>query len=539
MKKQMIQDLVKGKRGITLIALVITIIVLLILAGISISMLSGDNSILKKATDAKEMTDKAQVVEKARLDIMAKVAEKRGSDLTDGEIKEILGTYFTNDTIPQDLTDLTQKLKTKSGGYNVELSEILKGVNIATGKVNPTELTINLEIKNTPQAIPTGGNVASVNDENIPIPTGFYPVADTEKTTGFVISSVEGDDINNTKGGNQFVWVPVNQNQKLKLEISAPEDITAIKLTDPAGEVISVGTFSGNTFTNDKINPTYNGEYKVEVTAGETKSQTLVVRSLYAKDIFNDYFTDEWTADAQYNMYKGYGMEDEQIWQMISGPAGKNITNRAEFDAFFRDNMRGIGYKDLEEEDYTNSVNTYGGFYIGRYEAGSDSGTLVSKANVDPYVNVKRSKAKDLAVAMYSGKSHLLTDAAWDRTLGWIIQTSNNVDLSAAVANSSGWGNYSDSKVMKSDGTTVLKASETATKLKTGETTYTKVNNIYDLAGNVYEWTSAQSPNSDYPCVIRGGSYDYTGSYSPASNRYLNEESIYDDFNGIRVALFL
>ena len=53
----------KSTNGITLIALVITIIVLLILAGISISMLSGKNSILQRATDAKADTERTQVKE--------------------------------------------------------------------------------------------------------------------------------------------------------------------------------------------------------------------------------------------------------------------------------------------------------------------------------------------------------------------------------------------------------------------------------------------------------------------------------------------
>ena len=50
----------KRDRGITLIALVVTIIVLLILAGVSISMLTGQNGILNKAADAKEKTETAQ-----------------------------------------------------------------------------------------------------------------------------------------------------------------------------------------------------------------------------------------------------------------------------------------------------------------------------------------------------------------------------------------------------------------------------------------------------------------------------------------------
>ena len=63
---------------------------LLILAGISISMLTGDNSLLKRAGEAKEMTDKSQIVEQARLDILGEIADKSGLDMTDVEIKDIL-----------------------------------------------------------------------------------------------------------------------------------------------------------------------------------------------------------------------------------------------------------------------------------------------------------------------------------------------------------------------------------------------------------------------------------------------------------------
>ena len=57
----------RDTRGITLIALVITIIVLLILAGVSISLLSGDNGILNKASSAKSNTEQSGVLEEIRL----------------------------------------------------------------------------------------------------------------------------------------------------------------------------------------------------------------------------------------------------------------------------------------------------------------------------------------------------------------------------------------------------------------------------------------------------------------------------------------
>ena len=67
MREKILKKNIKNERAITLIALVITIIVLLILAGISISMLSGDNSILQKAIDAKERTSTAQEEEAAKV----------------------------------------------------------------------------------------------------------------------------------------------------------------------------------------------------------------------------------------------------------------------------------------------------------------------------------------------------------------------------------------------------------------------------------------------------------------------------------------
>ena len=116
--------------GITLIALVVTIIVLLLLAGISVQMLTGEYGILQRAGEAREITDKNQIVEQARLDILGEIAGKKGEDPTETKIIEILGTYFKEDTIPEDLSDLNQVMKTKSGGYTVKLSEVLDGVAI-------------------------------------------------------------------------------------------------------------------------------------------------------------------------------------------------------------------------------------------------------------------------------------------------------------------------------------------------------------------------------------------------------------------------
>ena len=126
------KNTLKSRKGITLIALVITIIVLLILAGISISMLSGDNGILQKAIDAKTKTERASVIEQARTDILGQVAENNGGNITKQQLKDILNTYFDNNEvialdIPDDTSTSNEELTSKEGNYKIKLSEIYSG----------------------------------------------------------------------------------------------------------------------------------------------------------------------------------------------------------------------------------------------------------------------------------------------------------------------------------------------------------------------------------------------------------------------------
>ena len=393
-------------------------------------------------------------------------------------------------------------------------------------------------------------SVGSVTSENIPIPTGFHLVSGTNKAGGFVISSVQNDDLANSQGGDQFVWIPVEQNQKLSLVVKSPEDITSIKLIDPVGDEINLGISGsiGKSFEKTNIDPTYNGVYKAEVTIGTEKTtETLLVRSLYAQDAFNDYFTDEKIEGDVYNKYNSMVGSPNNVAIVCQRLGlGENKT-MDDFKAW----ILGKGHTDPSTNSTTNlnyatSVNTNGGFYIARYEAGSttkrtsgnastDGSTMnapLSKSGVDTYNYVTRSQAIKIAEKMYSGKSYLITNAAWDRTLGWIINSNDkSLTIANVVSDSKSWGNYLDSS---------FSATGTGSLAQTGAFgNNTKVNNIYDLAGNVFEWTSATSPVSSSPCVIRGGYCYLPGSNHPASSRYYNDETGYGDSSGFRVALFL
>ena len=94
---------------------------------------------------------------------------------------------------------------------------------------------------------------------------------------------------------------------------------------------------------------------------------------------------------------------------------------------------------------------------------------------------ISQTDALSNAKNMYTSSeftSSLLTGAAWDRTLSWLEET-GEVTLEEIIVDSKSWGNYNDDSF---SGTTSL--------INTGSMTQTEANNIYDIAGNLSEWTT-------------------------------------------------
>lgn len=89
-------------------------------------MLSGDNGILQRTTEAKEKSERAQIIENSRLDILAQIAENKGEDISEEQFKTVLNKYFYDvpNTIPDDLSDLNL---TSIKGYTVKGNEIYDG----------------------------------------------------------------------------------------------------------------------------------------------------------------------------------------------------------------------------------------------------------------------------------------------------------------------------------------------------------------------------------------------------------------------------
>lgn len=123
---------IRNTKGITLISLVVTIIILLILAGVSIATLTGDNGLLNKAKEAKIATEIASIKEEIQTEIISKQAENYGN-ISDDSLKDILEKYGTL----SEEEKLTDKTLTTKENYEIKVSDIWNGTTKEDGPKDP------------------------------------------------------------------------------------------------------------------------------------------------------------------------------------------------------------------------------------------------------------------------------------------------------------------------------------------------------------------------------------------------------------------
>ena len=447
-----------NQTGITLIALVVTIVVLLILAGVSLNAIFSENGIIKRAQDAQNKMDEA----------------------TQNDLDSI--------------NELNNWIDGKTNGSS--------GGNTTGGDDKPST-----------------SDLPSVANKTIPYypDTTFTKVEGTDLSNGLVIKDAEG---------NEYVWIEVPKTAEVY-------PTAGLKITN---------------FT------------EAEYTAIETDLHTYT--DYYRRDKSGTLtsYKDEYPSD---KVKEGTGLTSAQ-------------------------------YTELKQK-MLKSVYKNGGFWVGRYEAGieknrtskdidlatapaplSKQGTTENP--VYPYTYVICSQAQTLASQLSTGKSYtssLMFGVQWDLVLKHIEvkEVAKGTALatiqSALRSDSKDWGNYYNASFKINRGkyakdgalssawnnyntalaNCVTYANGTSTKvsassdtnailLTTGASDTCKKMNIYDLAGNIYEWTLEYTAHTDIPCAHRGGDYYDYGSDVPASYRCHYNTSSSTGYVGFRSSLF-
>ena len=201
-------------------------------------------------------------------------------------------------------------------------------------------------------------------------------------------------------------------------------------------------------------------------------------------------------------------------------------------------------------ESEKNSAVSNGGFYLGRYEAGVSGGTARTessgtsakveiKQGLDVYNWVTQSEARSLAEGFKTQEGYtdsvttnLTSSYAWDTALKFLEQTigfdsdPNNNDY----LTNSDEGNYYNTQYGGKSQT------DASTLIETGETTAVK--HLYDMGGNVYEWTTERYSNPEATKVSRGGFYGFLSTDEPVIGRFSSSNTA-DQAVGFRVAMFL
>ena len=422
-----------NETGITIIALSITIIVMLILAGISIATVSP---MIKNSEEAKQEQDIE--TEKSIVSRAAFAAEKVG---VKGEITQANLQKMMQNELP-------------SGNFTVT--------------ENGDSFTITFTDSNRSYDVDATGSKEEEVD-GVPIPKDFVYVGGT-KASGLVISD-ETADRNKYKGqknvgkdlqGNQWVWVPV-------------ETPSSLYTTVTEGVALSGSTGVKTTkYTNS------------EIISGQTRALPGS-RNFREPDILT---------------YSGY---DDKNY----ATAGfSSLTNMAEIMV-------------SEYDEMIRSLEKYKGFYIGRYELtanGEKTGATQTCTNgVNWYTLYKN--CTTLAVGS-KVKTRMIWGLQWDATCKWL--DSSGFD----ITNSSAWGNYDDNT-----------ATGKGSKKNTGFSESWKANNIYDFAGNCWEFT--QEAYDIVGRVYRGGGYNSGGSGIPASSRGNDGPTGTNSIVGCRPTLYL
>ncbi len=471
------ERLVKNKKGITLISLVITIILLIILAGIGINLSLGENGLFNKAKYAKNKYLNAQRQEEEglnelyeKLGLLGELPENT-KETEAGKIVRMPNTWET--ILPTYVSD-------KDGSEVVQSKKVASVYAVSAG-----------------------------NGNTIPVPLGFYYVGGTIES-GVVISDNKEDqnkyagkeDVSKELKGNQFVWIPCTINEYNKIDWG--KESAKWPLETNTIEYMQIEKYSGF----------YIGRYEAGVATLNKETNE---------------FENSVTFNENASLYEAVTVQtgiDNWGWQNY------NFTARKEGASVITGTNKTIG-------------------------------NITVKADSIPYYHSDYYTAVEMSERLYSKhsyvKSTLVTGTMWDMMMKYMQKQGTDVT-------SSNLGNYSDTtledctgwycqvdgtgntKQWQENTTKNNKSGATYTILTTGATEQVKKNNIYDVSGNVSEWTNENSymnnmnygMNSIYNSyIIRGGNFRETAKAVPPCFRACDSAISNSTTIGFRAALYI
>ena len=527
----------KNSKAITLVALVITIVILLILAGISIQAITN-TGLFANARKAVEETKYANAEEKVKIAVMT--SYDAGGTLNKEYLKDNLNK---TEGINPKVTEVTWDLKVNVDGYEFTITEV--GTVTCLGrkeqeklpensKDNPQDAGKEVALKDgwgeeTATVVKTSDGtevtgltkvstvyaVSVGNGETVPVPKGFFYVGGS-MNSGVIISDNEADKYDGkidkttheytTKlKGNQFVWIPCTINEYTKIDFGMQNMASWDRETNTAEET-QISKYGGF----------YVGRYEAGVSTLDEETGT---------------FKDSVTFS-----------NNASLFNSVEIQSGINGWGRQNYNFIARGKV-------ITDSNYPNN----------------STGNIVEKANSIPYYHADYYTAVEMSERLYNNnlyvQSGLITGTQWDVMMKFLSDTSDYSDMKSTK-----WGNYDNvsltnlrgyyTNVNISDGGTegFKKTNELKTDqeinswviLTTGSTEQVLRKGLYDVAGNLWEWTQEASykANLSYNTTyntynLRGGSFSNAYTKYPACYRECNSApDTYTSF-GFRPVLYI
>ena len=507
----------RKNKGITLVALVITIVILLILAGISIQAITN-TGLFENAKRAAEESKYANAEEKVKMAVMASYDEN--ASLNKDLLKDSLNKI---DGINPKVTEVEWDLKVNVDSYEFTITEY--GTVTCLGrkeqeklpennKDNPQDAGKEVALKDgwgeeTTAVVKTSDGtevtgltkvstvyaVSVGNGETIPVPKGFFYVGGTIDT-GVIISDNEADKYDGKTDkttheyatklkGNQFVWIPCTKDEYKKINFGM-QNMASWDMETNTAEEEQISKYGGF----------YVGRYEAGVSTLDEETNT---------------FKESVTFTNNKSLFSAVGIQSG-----INGWGWQNYDYIA----------RG---KTVPDSNYPNKA----------------TGNIVEKANSIPYYHADYYTAVEMSRRLYDNNSYvqsgLITGTQWDMMMKFLSDSSDYSDMK-----STNWGNYDNVSLSNLRGYyTNVNTSNASTDgfkdassfttnsgtsswviLTTGSTAQVLRKGLYDVAGNLWEWTQEASYvanlgyNTTYNTYnLRGGSFYYAYASSPACYR--------------------